>query len=62
MPFDEDKSRQFDEAAEKAMAELREHFDAWSARDLSAWWSRWYLKAGHKRLGRILVTQSKQRN
>jgi len=62
MPFDEDKSRQFDEAAEKALAELREHFETWSARDLSVWWARWYLKAGHKRLGRILVAHSKQKN
>lgn len=22
---------------------------------VAAWWSKWYLKAGHKRLGRILV-------
>ena len=62
MPFDEDKSQQFDEAAEQARAELREYFETWSARDLSAWWARWYLKAGHKRLGRILVAQSKQQN
>jgi len=62
MPFDEDQARQFDEAAEKALAELREHMDAWSARDLAAWWARWYLKAGHKRLGRILVAQTKHRD
>jgi hypothetical protein len=22
---------------------------------VAAWWKKWYLKAGHKRLGRILV-------
>jgi len=32
MPFDEAQARQFDEAAEKALAELREHFESWSAR------------------------------
>jgi len=61
MPFDEEKAGQFDEEAKKAMAELQENFDTWSARDLGAWWTRWYLKAGHKRLGRILVAQSKGR-
>jgi hypothetical protein len=54
MPFDEAQARQFDEAAEKALAELHERFESWSA--------RWYLKAGHKRLGRILVAQSKHRD
>ena len=24
------------------------------------WWARWYTKAGHKRLGRILVRFSKE--
>lgn len=62
MPFDEDQARQFDEAAEKALAELREQFETWSARDLATWWARWYLKAGHKRLGRILVAQAKHRD
>jgi hypothetical protein len=62
MPFDEAQARQFDEAAEKALAELQEHIETWTARDLTSWWARWYLKAGHKRLGRILVAQSKGRN
>ena len=25
------------------------------AKDLIAWWTKWYIKAGHKRLGRILI-------
>ncbi len=62
MPFDEAQGRLFDEAAEKALAELHEHFETWSARELADWWARWYLKAGHKRLGRILVAQSKHRD
>jgi len=62
MPFDEAQAQAFDEAAEKALAELQEHFETWSARDLTSWWARWYLKAGHKRLGRILVAQSKKRD
>lgn len=46
-----------DEAAEQAAHELVEAIDCWTARDVVGWWSKWYLKAGHKRLGRILVTQ-----
>lgn len=55
MPFDDAQMKKMDEAAEQAEAELREHLDGWSARELAAWWSNWYGKAGHKRLGRILV-------
>jgi hypothetical protein len=62
MPFDEAQAKQMDEAAEQASGELLEHLDGWSAADLIAWWSRWYLKAGHKRLGRLLVTVGKRRD
>ena len=27
---------------------------------MAEWWGKWYLKAGHKRLGRILVQIYKQ--
>ena len=61
MPFDEAQAAQMDEAAQKALGELRENVDTWTARDLIKWWAGWYLKAGHKRLGRILVGISKNR-
>ncbi len=61
MPFDEAQARQMDEAAEKALEEIKENLGTWSADDLVKWWARWYLKAGHKRLGRILVAISKNR-
>ena len=28
--------------------------------DIARWWSKWFLKAGHKRLGRILVGIAKE--
>ena len=28
---------------------------------LSAWWRKWYLKTGHKRLGRILLQYAEQK-
>jgi hypothetical protein len=59
MPFDEAQAAQMDEAARKALEELRANIDGWTARDLITWWAGWYLKAGHKRLGRILVGISK---
>ncbi len=27
---------------------------------VAAWWSKWYMKAGHKRLGRIMVKVAKK--
>lgn len=30
-----------------------------SAKDVIVWWGEWYMKAGHKRLGRILAKQAK---
>jgi hypothetical protein len=59
MPFDEAQAKQMDEAAEKAYEEIKANLDAWSAKDLVKWWAGWYLKAGHKRLGRALVALSK---
>ena len=59
MPEDDPMMKQMDEAAERANAELAQNLAAWSASDLIYWWAKWYTKAGHKRLGRILVTISK---
>jgi hypothetical protein len=50
---------EMDEAAKEAEKELLEHFDQWSARAVAKWWTKWYLKAGHKRLGRLLVDLTK---
>jgi hypothetical protein len=43
-----------------ARLELEENIDLWSGRAIALWWDRWYLKAGHKRLGRILVEMAKK--
>lgn len=48
-----------DVAAQQAQEELKANFETWSAKELAAWWGRNYLKAGHKRLGRVLVAVSK---
>ena len=54
--------RQMDEAADQAKAELEQNLDKLTARDIIAWWSKWYMKTGHKRLGRILVSMGKMQN
>jgi predicted flavoprotein YhiN len=59
MPADDEMMRKMDEAAEQAKAELAQNLAAWSAHDIIRWWANWYIKAEHKRLGRILVTVSK---
>ena len=56
MPADENLMKQMDEAAAQAQSEFKGKEDQWSAKDLIDWWTKWYLKAGHKRLGRILVS------
>lgn len=54
-----------DQAAEEArsefkeiLAESRNQYNA--IPKVGAWWTKWYLKAGHKRLARILMSESKQ--
>jgi hypothetical protein len=56
----DDQLREMDNAAASAKNELLEHVDGWSARAVTTWWAKWYLKAGHKRLGRLLVELAKQ--
>ena len=52
--------KQMDDAAALAEAELHKNYINWSASDLVTWWSQWYMKAGHKRLGRILVAKGRK--
>jgi hypothetical protein len=44
-----------DAAAQEAHAELERHLEDWGVRDVALWWQRWYMRAGHKRLGRVLL-------
>ena len=59
MPVDEALMQQMDEAATQARIDLEQNIDNWSGRDMIIWWSKWYMKTGHKRLGRILVGMGK---
>ncbi len=42
--------------AEKDLASL----DQAAVEKIAAWWAKWYMKAGHKRLGRIMVKLAKK--
>ena len=59
MPANEEIMRQMDEAAEQAETELDQNLENWSAKEIIAWWSKWYMRTGHKRLGRLLVARGK---
>lgn len=59
MPANEEPLQQMDDAAAQARQEIEQNIDALSARDIINWWSKWYLKTGQKRLGRILVAMGK---
>lgn len=54
--MDQDVMKQMDEAAEAAKKELKA---TWTAKQVAEWWKKWFMKAGHKRLGRILVAMAK---
>jgi hypothetical protein len=62
MPVDEGLMKQMDDAAAQAIAEIEQDVDNLTARDIINWWTKWYLKTGHKRLGRILVVIGKMKN
>lgn len=51
---------EMDAAAKEAEQELQK-IDPKIVDTLGEWWFKWYLKAGHKRLGRILVKKYKER-
>ena len=50
----------FDRAAANAEADLDTmEMEDLTALDIAGWFSRWYMTAGHKRLGRIMVKRAK---
>jgi len=52
-----------DAAAREAKAELDEwDLERHTAADLLKWHQKWYMKAGHKRVGKILAQAGKQSN
>jgi len=51
----------FDRAAANAEADLDTmEMEDLTALDIAAWFARWYMTAGHKRLGRIMVKRAKR--
>ena len=49
-----------DAAAEEAEKDLGA-LDQAAIEAVAAWWLKWYMKAGHKRLGRIMVRVAKSK-
>jgi hypothetical protein len=50
---------QMDAAAREAEKDLAT-LDQAAVQTVAVWWSKWYMKAGHKRLGRIMVKAAKK--
>jgi len=48
-----------DAAAEEAEEDLAT-LDQAAVQTIAVWWAKWYMKAGHKRLGRIMVKVAKK--
>lgn len=55
MPDIEDVKKAMDQAAEEARKDLPQDIKTWNAAQLADWWKKWYMKAGHRKLGRIIV-------
>jgi len=43
MAANEEVMKQMDEAAGQADVEFQKNFDKWTAKDVAAWWTAWYL-------------------
>jgi len=54
--------QEMDSAAERAASQLAEIAQEYQNAIiiLGEWWDEWYLKAGHKRLGRVLLGQYRE--
>jgi hypothetical protein len=61
--FTEDDRKKMDEAGSEAHKEFDDLLleKAEEVSPLIDWFLKWYLKAGYKRLGRILVAEAKAR-
>lgn len=59
MPLIPATTEDMDGAADIAENDLKKIFSKDEIKKFSEWWARHYLKAGHKRLGRMLVAISK---
>jgi len=51
---------EMDAAAREAERDLAT-IDQAAVETVAAWWLKWYLKAGHKRLGRMMVKVARKK-
>jgi len=55
MAFTDEDRLAMDDAASGAENDLAENYDSDQVTILADWWASWFMKAGHKRLARILL-------
>ena len=55
MAFTEEDKQAMDNAAVDAENDSMENVPSDAMHTVANWWQKWYLKAGHKRLARILL-------
>jgi len=61
MAFTEEDKKKMNEAAQEAEKELINLMARHNTiTGLANWWKKWYMKAGHKRLARILLQNAKE--
>ena len=60
MAFTDEDKEKMDQAAKEAGEELAK-LEANALVGVANWWKKWYMKAGHKRLARILLQYAKEK-
>ena len=55
MAFTEEDRQAMDNAAADAENDAAENVPDEALQEVANWWKKWFLKAGHKRLARILL-------
>lgn len=55
MAFTEEDKQAMGSAAVDAENDAAENVPGEALAEVANWWKRWYIKAGHKRLARILL-------
>jgi len=59
MSFTEEDKEKMDQAAQGAKKDLDTIPNDYII-SLANWWKKWYMKAGHKRLARVLLQNTKE--
>ena len=61
MAFTEEDKQSMDKAATDAEDDAMENIPGDAMHIVADWWQSWYMKAGHKRLARVLLQYASEK-